>query len=155
MLTFMQHTNPKMPVLPPDHIPTILIVDDDRDDHDFLNMAISEVMPGTRVVSVYDGGQAMEYLESLKTERGRLPDLVFLDINMHKVDGRATVRQIRKDAFFDQLPVIILSTSKSNKDETELMAMGANGFYAKQLRIKDLETMLAEVNARFLLSTSH
>ena len=77
---------------------TILIVDDDKDDQFFLTKAIKEVVPMASVQSFIDGTEVMEYLYA----RQGVPDLIFLDLNMRKMNGRSTVALIKQDEFFLQ-----------------------------------------------------
>ncbi len=116
----------------------ILIIDDDKEDHYFLRTAITKVLPQAIVESVYDGSEALEYLNRVVTR----PDLIFLDLNMGKLSGKATLKHLKTDVSLYQVPVIILTTSESEKEKMEILNLGANGFYTKPNNIGDLVAMI-------------
>jgi CheY-like chemotaxis protein len=125
---------------------TILIVDDDKDDHFFLKRAIQEVVPKAEVKSFFDGTEVMEYLYS----REGIPDLIFLDLNMQKMNGRSTVALIKQDEFFFKIPVIILTTSSSLADRLDLTDLGADDFYTKPIGASELVKIVEKVKNRWL-----
>ncbi len=125
---------------------TILIVDDDKDDHFFLTKAIKEVVPEASVHSFFDGAEVMEYLYN----RSLIPDLIFLDLNMRKLNGRSTITLIKKDEFFFKIPVVILTTSSSLNDRLDLTQLGADDFYTKPIADGELKKIVEKVKNRWL-----
>jgi CheY-like chemotaxis protein len=124
----------------------ILIVDDDKDDHFFLRQAINQVIPQAIIESLYDGSEALEYLDNCVT----LPNLILLDLNMSKISGRSTITLIRQNANLSNVPVVILTTSKSTYEKEELIKLGANDFYSKPDQVKDLVPIVRELREKFL-----
>ena len=84
---------------------TFLIVDDDADDCEFFCEAVSEINPHSRCLLANNGEDA---LMKLRTEMTNLPDLIFLDLNMHRMDGRKCLIELKKDSKLKNIPVIIL-----------------------------------------------
>lgn len=125
---------------------TILIVDDDKDDQFFLTRAIKEVVPLANVQAFIDGTEVMEYLYA----RQGVPDLIFLDINMQKMNGRSTIALIKQDEFFFKIPVIILTTSSSLNDRLDLTQLGADDFYTKPIAAVELKTIVEKVKNKWL-----
>jgi CheY-like chemotaxis protein len=125
---------------------TILIVDDDKDDHFFLTRAIKEVVPNAEIQSFYDGTEVMQYLYN----RERIPDLIFLDLNMGKLNGRSTVALIKQDEFFFKIPVVILTTSSNLSDRLDLTELGADDFYTKPVGDTELKRIVEKVRNRWL-----
>lgn len=125
---------------------TILIVDDDKDDQFFLTRAIKEVVPLANVQSFIDGTEVMEYLYA----REGVPDLIFLDLNMRKMNGRSTIALIKQDEFFFKIPVIILTTSSSLNDRINLTQLGADDFYTKPIAAVELKTIVEKVKNKWL-----
>ena len=123
-----------------------LIVDDDPDDHYFLRNAIGKVIPHALVESVYDGSEALQYLNKCLV----LPDLIFLDLNMLKISGQNTVSLIREREELKDVPVVILTTSKNEKEKQDLLARGASDFYSKPHETRELVTIVQEVTDRWL-----
>lgn len=126
--------------------PSILIVDDDKDDQFFLTKAINEVVPEARVQSFLDGIEVMAYLYNRKN----IPDLIFLDLNMSKMNGRATISLIKKDEVFFKIPVVILTTSSHLSDRRDLTNLGADDFYTKPVDGNELKRIVEKVKNRWL-----
>ncbi|MCW3076527.1 MAG: response regulator receiver protein [Bacteroidetes bacterium] len=126
--------------------PSILIVDDDKDDQFFLTTAIHEVVPDAEVKSFFDGIEVMAYLYN----RERIPDLIFLDLNMSKMNGRSTVRMIKQDEVLFKIPVIILTTSSHLSDRLDLTDLGADDFYTKPVADEELKRIVEKVKNRWL-----
>ncbi len=92
-------------------VPKIVIhADDDIDDREVLTSTINELEPGYSVVSAIHGQDAMDKLLSLYRE-GISPCLMILDMNMPILDGRETLEQLRRYKNFDDVPVVIFTTS--------------------------------------------
>ncbi len=124
----------------------ILIVDDDTDDHFFLRKAINQVIPQAIVESVYDGDEALQYLNNCKA----MPNLIFLDLNMSKLSGKETMKIIKENEHLRSVPVVILTTSRSDEEKKEMLAMGASGFYSKPHHTKNLVDIVEEIHEKFL-----
>lgn len=124
----------------------ILVVDDDKDDQYFLRQAITDVIPQAIVESLYDGSEALTYLDKCTA----LPNLIFLDLNMAKLSGKSTISIIRKNESLSNVPVIILTTSKNEKERVELIGLGANEFYSKPDHPKELVKIVQEVKEKYL-----
>src|SRR6478609_6006869 len=119
----------------------ILVVDDDHDDQYLIRKAITQEIPQAIVESLYDGSEALAYLEKCKS----FPNLVLLDLNMTKISGKDTVRIIRQNEHLAKVPVVVLTTSKNEKERKELMNLGANGFYTKPHSSAELAAIIREV----------
>ena len=120
----------------------ILLADDDKDDRLFFKYAIEELKIKTRVTTVNDGVQLMEYLNQPDVE---LPHVVFLDLNMPRKGGIQCLKEIRSDKKFKDLSIAIYSTSGSEKDIEESFIQGANIYITKPNDFKSLKKILAEV----------
>ncbi len=91
----------------------ILIVDDDKDDIDLFCEAIGEIDPGA---VCHIANACEEALEKLRSGADGLPDLIFLDLNMPGMDGRACLGELKGDAKVRDIPVIIYTTSSHVRD---------------------------------------
>ena len=105
----------------------LLIVDDDVDDRNFIIAAVKEIDADIECITANDGQQALEVLMSSP----RLPDLVFLDLRMPRFSGRKCLLEIRKNTRFENLPVIIYTTSTEIEESQDLKKMGALHFISK------------------------
>jgi CheY-like chemotaxis protein len=124
----------------------ILVVDDDHDDQYFIRKAITQEIPQAIVESLYDGSEALAYLEKCTS----LPNLIFLDLNMAKISGKDTMRIIRNNDHLSKVPVVVLTTSRNEKERSELLALGASAFYTKPHSSHDLSAIMREVKEKYL-----
>lgn len=124
----------------------ILIVDDDKDDHFFLRKAINTVVPQAIVESLYDGVEALQFLTTCTS----LPNLIFLDLNMVVVSGMDTIKKIRSNENLEKVPIVVLTTSKSQTEKEQTLKLGANGFFTKPDHPRELVPIVESVMARFL-----
>src|ERR1044072_4269125 len=124
----------------------ILIVDDDSDDHYFLRTALNKVIPQALIESVYDGEEALEYLNSCTF----MPNVIFLDLNMAKISGRDTIKIIKENEVLCRVPVVIFTTSRDDDERAEMLQLGASGFYSKPSQIEDLISIVEDVRNKYL-----
>lgn len=114
---------------------TILLVDDDPDDREMFGEALQIVDGTVEYLAVEDG---VEALRLLRTEKERLPDIIFLDLNMPRMDGKQCLAEIRKTDHLQRIPVIIYTTSKHPKDIEETKQLGANCFITKPFHFDEI-----------------
>jgi CheY-like chemotaxis protein len=91
----------------------ILLVDDDFDDCELFTEIVREIDSSNLVVSRHNGIEALKFLND---EVNPLPDMIFLDINMPKMNGKQLFAMLRKDEKVSHIPVIIYSTSIPEKE---------------------------------------
>lgn len=120
---------------------TIMICDDNETVHQTLQLYLKEA--GFRVVSAYDGVQALEMLKTVKV------DLVILDIMMPKMFGTEVCRQIRKTS---DIPIIILSAKVDESDRIVGLELGADDYVTKPFSPKEVVTRVRTVLRRSLPS---
>ena len=95
----------------------IVSLDDDPDDRDLLNSAIKDVDSSIKVINGDNGIKGLYILEQLM-QIGQKPCLIILDLNMPLMDGQQTLAEIKKKPGFENIPIVIFTTSsmeKSNK----------------------------------------
>ena len=107
---------------------TVLIVDDDARNVEFLRDSLL-VPSGYTTLCATDGEQALHL--ALAGE----PDLILLDLNLPKKDGREVLAEIKNDVDLKRIPVVILSTSKSEEDIMTSYALHANCYIAKPINL--------------------
>ena len=103
--------------------PTILCVDDDEDDLFFIKEAIQSKGYSFQIVEANDGSEAMAYLES-ECEKGRLPCLIIMDMNMPKMNGKQTIQKIRGHQDLSAIPVAVFTTSSNENDRLHFERQG-------------------------------
>lgn len=106
----------------------ILLVDDDEDDRKYFMDALKEIDETIECVTAKDGEQALNYLANADHS---LPDYIFLDLRMPKVNGRRCLIEIKADERLQHIPVIIYTTSGDVAESEELQGKGAVRFITK------------------------
>jgi CheY-like chemotaxis protein len=109
----------------------ILIADDDADDRTLASIALNELNTGHEIEFVNDGQQLMDYLQSSISKKGPLPDLILLDLNMPRKDGRVALKEIKSNPLLKHLDVVIFSTSASDDDKKNTLGNGAKNYFVK------------------------
>lgn len=120
---------------------TILLVDDDEDDRDIFREAVSIVKPDCELRLATDGEQGLSKLQ----ETPDLPDYIFLDVNMPKMDGREFLKQVKADPVYSKVPVVIYSTSNHSSEMGNYFKMGASNFITKPSEFNLLVTYLRSI----------
>jgi two-component system response regulator len=129
-------------------IPTILIADDDADDRMMIKEALEENNFSHDMRFVQDGEELLDYLHQrgkYLTEKVLRPNLIILDLNMPKVDGREALSQIKSNVNLKRIPVIVLTTSRAEEDIIRTYDLGVNSFICKPVRYNDLVIVAREI----------
>ncbi|EXI66512.1 MAG: Response regulator rcp1 [Candidatus Accumulibacter adjunctus] len=111
----------------------ILLVEDEPADAHLLRVALSESRVDAEVEHVVDGREALEYLrrQGGRFLLARRPDLILLDLNMPRMDGREFLAEVRDDQSLRSIPVVVLSTSAVERDVLAAHRLGAAGYIVK------------------------
>ncbi len=121
--------------------PRILVVDDSCADVRLLREAVQEQGIVADLLAVEDGEQALAYLAN-----GPRPDLVLLDLNLPRVDGREVLTAMKDDPELRAIPVIVLSTSSSPGDVAECYARHANSYIVKPMHLEELGAVMRAID---------
>lgn len=126
----------------PQNVPlNILLADDDKDDRYFFEKALKELSIPTKLKTVNDGEQLMDYLMANTDD---LPDVLFLDNNMPRKNGSECLLEIKRDEKLKQIPVILCSTSLGDDFANELYQNGAH-YYLHKCDFSDLIKCIREI----------
>jgi two-component system, response regulator len=115
----------------------ILIADDSPRDVELTIAALAEKNLANEVIVAEDGEEALDYLYKrgkFANETG-LPAVILLDIKMPKMDGIEVLRHIRSNPVFKLIPVIMVTSSREEKDLVESYKLGANSYVVKPVDI--------------------
>jgi two-component system, chemotaxis family, response regulator Rcp1 len=124
----------------------ILLVEDNPGDTVLFIESLETSHQHAHLNTVEDGEEAVNFLH----QQGRYkyaprPRLIILDLNLPKLNGREVLQEIRNDSDFDSIPVIILTTSKSDKDMSEAYHLHANCYIVKPVDLKQFMNVLKEI----------
>ncbi len=120
----------------------ILLADDEENDRLLFVDALGELKTKTIINIVNDGVELMEYLSK---EENTLPHLLFLDLNMPRKNGIECLKEIRATNKFNDIDIVIFSTSLSEKDIEETLINGANVYINKPNSFDALKQALHKV----------
>ncbi len=110
----------------------ILMVEDSPTDALLAKEALREGKIQSNLNVVEDGEEAMDYLRRVgKYADKPRPDIIFLDLNMPKMDGREVLTEIQKDKDLMRIPIVVLTTSKSEEDIVRSYDLNANCYISK------------------------
>ncbi len=115
---------------------TILLVEDNASDEELTLLALRKAKITNEVVIARDGAEALDYLFATGAHAGRgdhMPDLILLDLNLPKLSGLHVLRRIRADARTRWLPVVILTSSREERDLAGGYHEGANSYIVKPI----------------------
>lgn len=123
----------------------IVLTDDDEDDCDLFLEVARETIKNLRCHFAYDGEELMVYLDSLLATETILPDLLVLDVNMPRMNGKEALRRIKQHRVLRKIPVVILTTSTDAALKAELESLGACAFYSKPHDLNRFKHVVAEM----------
>ena len=121
--------------------PVVLMVDDDPDDTMLMQEALVRSGMDVHLDIVFDGADVLDYLLGLGKYGERpptRPDLILIDLNMPLLDGVATIEMVKKHEDLKSIPIVVLSTSTSERDVARAFSAGAASYHTKPNRFEHL-----------------
>ena len=129
----------------------VLLAEDDPGDQELTRRALQEDVLRTTLYVVSDGEETMDFLlrrgDYDNPAAAPRPDLLLLDLNMPKLDGRQVLQQIRKDEGLRSLPVVVLTTSKQEEDVIRSYELGCNSFITKPVGVEAFMRTVRELGS--------
>jgi chemotaxis family two-component system response regulator Rcp1 len=125
----------------------ILLVEDSPGDVRLTLEAFGEADPAVRLHVATDGMEAIAFLRREGTHANApRPDMILLDLNLPRVDGREVLAQIKNDANLKTIPTVILTTSIAESDIQKSYELQANCYLTKPVELDRFETLVASIN---------
>ncbi len=125
----------------------ILMADDDADDRLLAQDAFTECQIKGQLRFVENGEDLLAYLQRdgkyKAPESAPAPNLILLDLNMPKKDGREALREIKSNPDLRRIPVVVFTTSKADTDIARIYDLGANSFITKPVSFDSLVKMMS------------
>lgn len=125
-----------------DTVKNVLLADDNKSEHIFFAHCLKFINKAINLHFVSGGVALMNYLKDPATP---LPDILFLDVNMPVKNGKQCLAELRADERFDQMPIVMYSTSDAQSDTDETFILGADLYVRKPVEIEDLVSLLRAV----------
>jgi CheY-like chemotaxis protein len=127
----------------------ILLIEDDDVDVMTVNRALQDSEVTNQLVSIGDGEEAIEYLRDESTIE---PSIILLDLNMPKMDGAEFLKVVKADDTLKKIPVVILTTSNSDRDVIESFELGAAGYMVKSVDYEKFVETIRAIDQYWTLS---
>ena len=126
----------------------ILLVEDDPKDVELTLTALEEYNLANEVIVARDGEEALEYLYSrgkFKTRSNDNPSVMLLDLKLPKVDGLEVLKQIKSEEKLRMIPVVVLTSSKEEKDMVASYKLGVNAYVVKPVDFHEFVNAIKEL----------
>jgi CheY-like chemotaxis protein len=133
----------------------ILIVEDNPDDLDMTLRALHKGNLANHIQVARDGAEALDFLfcqgphQSRKIGKG--PKLILLDLKLPKVDGMEVLQRLKADARMKMIPVVVLTSSKEQKDVVESYNLGVNSYIVKPVNFESFAAAVQSLGMYWLL----
>jgi CheY-like chemotaxis protein len=121
----------------------ILVVDDDNDDVFLFREAVKKINKDYHCLTASNGEEALEVLETASI----IPDIIFMDINMPRMNGKECLKHLKNNPQFSAIPITIYSTSNREHEIEEIYKLGAVDFFTKPIRFNNLVETIANILA--------
>ena len=114
---------------------TVLIVDDDDDDKEMFCETVKDISQSYNCLSASNGQEALQLLQNSYP----LPDFIFLDLNLPRINGKQCLAQLKKIERLSTIPVIIYTTTRSEEEREKTRELGAVYFLTKPSSLEKLK----------------
>jgi two-component system response regulator len=133
----------------------ILLVEDNPSDVELTLHVFKRNNIGNRIHVVHDGKEALEYIFCSDRYAGRniedCPKVILLDLKLPLVDGKEVLRKIREDPRTQRIPVVVLTSSKEDRDIVDSYALGVNSYIVKPVDFNQFNQAVKDLGHYWLL----
>jgi len=133
----------------------ILLVEDNEGHAKLIMRALGDVEVPQKIFWVADGEEALDYLFHHRKyedkEKSPRPDLIILDLRLPKRDGQEVLKKIKQSAKLKSIPVVVITSSQSEEDETEAYRNYANSYLLKSADFQEFAGMIQEAGSYWLI----
>ncbi|MCG5443848.1 response regulator [Micromonospora sp. NIE79] len=128
----------------------ILVVDDDPGDVLMIEEALADSDVEKIIDVVSDGEEAMEFLRAEgRHQQARRPDVILLDLNMPRMDGRQVLGAVKQDEDLRTIPIVVLTTSNADTDIVGSYTLQANAYVTKPIDLDDFNDVVRRIDEFF------
>jgi len=117
---------------------TLLLIEDGEADQQLVARALKNAKIKTNLYIMGDGEEGLAFLRGDGEHNGSpRPDLILLDLNLPRIDGKQVLREIKADEKLKEIPVVMLTTSSEERDIVESYRLGVNAYITKPVEAQD------------------
>ena len=129
----------------------VLLVDDDPGDVVLVTEAFEHNKVSNQLHTVQDGVEALAFLRrEAPYENAPVPDLILLDLNLPRKDGREVLQEVKKDDALRRIPVVVLTTSKAEEDVLRSYDLHANAYVTKPVDFDRFIEVVRQIDEFFV-----
>ena len=133
----------------------ILLVEDNPTDAELAIRALKKNNLANNLIWVKDGAEALDFLLGTGTYAGRKtqmkPRVILLDLRIPKIDGLEVLRRIKNESSTKNIPVVVLTSSKEDRDITESYQLGVNSYISKPVEFEAFVKVVTELGMYWLV----
>ena len=133
----------------------ILLVEDNPTDAELAIRALKKSNLANKLVWVKDGAEALDFIFATGEYSGRTmmdePKVILLDLRLPKVDGMEVLRRVKEDERTRTIPVVVLTSSKEDRDVAESYKLGVNSYISKPVEFDEFARTVSELGLYWLL----
>jgi CheY-like chemotaxis protein len=133
----------------------ILLVEDNPTDAELAMLALKERNLANKLMWVKDGAEALDFIFASGAYAGRkvedYPRVILLDLRLPKVDGLEVLRRIKADERTKRIPVVVLTSSKEDRDVVASYDLGVNSYISKPVAFDEFSRVVSELGLYWLL----
>jgi CheY-like chemotaxis protein len=127
----------------------VLLVEDDSVDAMTVKRALKDLNVVNPLVHTLNGEEALDYL---KGENNKKPCIILLDLNMPRMNGIEFLQIVKVDDKFRKIPIIVLTTSREERDKVETFKLGVAGYMLKSINYKEFVEIVRTISLYWTLS---
>ncbi len=133
----------------------IVIVEDDPNDAELIERVLRKRNLGNRLVLLKDGAEALDFFFARGPYAGRVacvkPKVVLLDLKLPKVSGIEVLQQLKANEHTKNIPVVVLTSSREERDLNDAYALGVNSYVTKPINFDEFAKVIAELGLYWLM----
>lgn len=133
---------------------SILLVEDSPSDVRLIREALKQTPLEVQITLARDGVEAMEYLRQSENGLVNRPDIILLDLNLPRKNGREVLAEVKAGPRLKQIPVLIMTSSKADEDVKQAYNLNANCYIAKPANLQEYVDVVRSIeNFWFVTAT--
>jgi len=133
----------------------ILLVEDSQDDVDMTLRALRKANMANHIQTARDGVEALDFIFCEGMHAGRkienIPKLILLDLKLPKIDGIEVLKRVKGDPRTKMIPIVVLTSSKEQKDVIEAYGLGVNSYIVKPVDFEHFAAAVKNLGMYWLL----